>query len=86
MRKYLVGIAILAICAGLLAIGMLRFPLWLRVLGFFLGALYLIGGSAYLAIRYFKGDRMRGTQLGLYPRIWQRWILDEPDEASARRR
>jgi hypothetical protein len=82
MRRYFIGIAILAACASLLAIGLHGFPLWLRMVGYFFGALYLVGGSAYFTIQIAKGRSLRGPQLDLFPRSWQRWILDEPDTAS----
>jgi len=78
MRKYFVGIAILVSCACLLAFGLHGFLEWLRDIGFSIAALYFVGGSVYLTIRFARGDKIRGPQLGLFPKSWQRWILDEP--------
>jgi len=78
MRKWLIGIAILAVYAALLAVGPLG-PLWVKAAGFSVFFLYLVAGSVYLAIRFARGERIEGPQLGLFPKSWQRWMLDEPD-------
>lgn len=80
MKKYLIGVAILAGCACLLAWGLHGFPPWLRVAGVSIAALYLLGGSVYVTIRLARGEKIIGTQLEIHPRSWRRWILDEPDQ------
>ncbi len=86
MQRYWIGIAILVSCAGLLVYRLTPgFPLWLQWAGFFVVAVYLLGGSIYLSIRYIKGDRISGGQLGLYPRSWRRWMLDERDDKPGTR-
>jgi hypothetical protein len=77
MKKYLTGIAILAIGAALLAYGLHGFPLWLQWVGYLVGATYIIGGSLFLSIGYVRGNHISRPQLALFPRSWQRWIMDE---------
>ena len=77
MGRYFIGIAILAICAGGLAIGLHGFPLWLQSVGYLAAAVYIIGRSFFVSVGYLRGNRISGPRLALFPRSWQRWIMDE---------
>jgi hypothetical protein len=77
MKSYLIGIAILAFCAALLAYGLHGFPLWLQRVGCLVVAVYMVGRSLFVSIGYLRGNPISGRRLALFPRSWQRWIMDE---------
>ena len=87
-KKWLIGFAILAFCALMLAFGVSTgIPLRAKEAGWAIYALVLFGGSLYLILRYLILGPRRGSgrsfgQIALFPRSWQRWILDEPQEKS----
>ncbi len=89
MRKWVVGFALLGLCAILLLLGTIHgFPAWLQWIGWALIALYVLGGSTNLLVRSLREQdvqcrrRIYAGQIAFLPRSWQRWILDEPDLAG----
>lgn len=80
LRKWLVGFAILAIYASFLALGISNgIPGWLQDIGWALSFLVLIGGSLYLLWLSCKQGRIKFGRLGLLPKSWVSWILDESE-------
>lgn len=83
LRKWLIGFAMLAVCAFFLALGLSRgFPGWLRDLGWALYLLILLGGSVCLLWLSLKHRRTHFGQLGFIPQSWTRWVLDKPVSAK----
>ena len=85
LRKWLVALAILALCAWALASGLSGgFPAWLQWTGWAFVILYWFGGSLFLILASKNGRRQNWGPAGLYPRPWRRWIADEPEDKSNR--
>jgi hypothetical protein len=86
MKKYLIGIAILAVAITLFGYAFIRgTPEWLRIAAQLGEALFLILGSVY-TIFPPKDGRIRSGRFIVFPPSWQRWILDEPVEEGQRQK
>ena len=79
LGKWFVGFAILTTYASFLALGVSHgLPGWLQDLGWALSLLFLLGGSVCLLWLYFKHGGKWVGRLGILPKSWARWFLDEP--------
>lgn len=83
LGKWFVGFAILILYVFLLALGISRgLPGWIQGLGWALSLLFLFGGSVCLLWLYFKQGGKWTGRLGIFPKSWARWILDERESAK----
>ncbi len=80
MKKMLLQLLVSAAWVFAIAYGAsgANLPRWLQRTGWFLFAIYLVGGSLYLLLKP-KDAGQRWGQAGMFPRSWQRWFLDGPD-------
>lgn len=86
LGKWIVGCAILALYASFLALGIsYGLPGWLQDLGWALSLLLLAVGSVCLLWLSYKHGHMRFDRLGLLPRSWARWVLDESESEERSR-
>jgi phosphatidylglycerophosphate synthase len=84
--KWIVGFAILAICAFLFGLGVSRgLPGWFQNLGLASILLFLLGGSICVVILYFKHRGKWVGQVGILPKIWANWVLDRPESVKKSR-
>ena len=83
LRKWFVGFAILALCASVAALGLSHgLPEWLQDLGWALNLLFLLGGSVWILWLYYKNGGKWFGQLGILPKSWVHWVLDEPESTK----
>lgn len=83
LGKWFVAVAILTIYTFPLALGVSHgLPGWLQDLGWALSLLFLFGSSVCLLWLYFKHGGKWAGRLGIFPKSWARWFLDEPESAE----
>lgn len=86
LGKWFVGCAILALYTSILALGISHgLPGWLQDLGWALSLLLLVIGSLCMLWLSYKHGSVRFDRLGLLPRSWARWVLDESETEKSSR-